>query len=337
MAKHSFSTLMRRLSRAGFKKDFVTTALLPDWWEESCALDPNLLPEIEIRVARFLDAPLADIRNANSVLALPSKGMVQLRKVRDTNRDRLGPAIHSAVRISQAVVRNLRISSTIETIPRDALEWRDYLQSSRGLTLGLEGIVDDLWQRGIPVIPLEILPAPSFQGLACIVDDHPVIVLGNKYDEPGRVAFFVAHEAGHIAAGDCSTDTFVLDENEDVSDESEVERDADQFASLFLVGDEDVAIAEDTTADAKTIAQQAFNLENETGADASCLIFSWAARTLDYATATMAVKALYRSNGARTVVRNKFDEYVDVEDAGESDLDLLRCVYGRTSPSAIAG
>ena len=73
MAKHSFSTLMRRLSRAGFKKDFVTTALLPDWWEESCALDPNLLPEIEIRVARFLDAPLADIRNANSVLALPSK------------------------------------------------------------------------------------------------------------------------------------------------------------------------------------------------------------------------------------------------------------------------
>ena len=37
MAKHSFNTLMRRLSRVGFKKEFVTAALLPDWWEESYA------------------------------------------------------------------------------------------------------------------------------------------------------------------------------------------------------------------------------------------------------------------------------------------------------------
>ena len=52
MPKHSFNTLMRRLSHAGFKRQFVTTALMPDWWEDSYAQDPAVLPEVEIRVAQ---------------------------------------------------------------------------------------------------------------------------------------------------------------------------------------------------------------------------------------------------------------------------------------------
>ena len=35
MAEHSFKTLMRRLTKAGFKQQFIFTALLPEWWEES--------------------------------------------------------------------------------------------------------------------------------------------------------------------------------------------------------------------------------------------------------------------------------------------------------------
>ena len=44
--------------------------------------------------------------------------------------------------------------------------------------------------------------------------------------------------------------------------------------------------------DAKGIAQQAVDLETQTGAAASSIIYAWAAKTLNYATATMAVKAL---------------------------------------------
>ena len=55
------------------------------------------------------------------------------------------------------------------------------------------------------------------------------VVLGHRYDEPGRVAFLVAHEAGHIASGDCSPDTLVLDEDEAVLDPSDMEKDADCF------------------------------------------------------------------------------------------------------------
>ena len=337
MAKHSFNTLIRRLSRVGFKKEFVTAALLPDWWEESYARDPDVLPEIEVRVARFLDVPISNVRNPESALVLPSYGTAQMRRVRDIDRDRLGPAIHSAIRLSQAVIRNLRLPGVIEAPIADPLEWRGILQSGANGTVQLGDILRDLWNKGIPVIPLDVLPTPSFQGLAYIVDAHPVIVLGHRYDEPGRVAFLVAHETGHILAGDCSPGTPVLDENEAVQDESAMEYAADRFARRLLVGDATVTISEETGADAKVIAQQAIDLESQTGVDASSMIYAWASKTRNYSAATMAVKALYRSTGARKQVREIFDEYVDLGCAGDSDLDLLRCVYGQPSLTALAG
>ena len=337
MAKHSFKTLMRRLSQAGFKQQFITTALMPDWWEESYAQDPAVLPEVEIRVARFLNAPLSTVRNVEVALMPPSYAGAQLRRVRDIDRDRLVPAIHTAIQVAGAVVRNLRDTRLVETPLTDALEWRRILKSADGGPVQLNDILSDLWAKGIPVVPLDSLPTPSFQGLACIVDEHPVIVLGHRYDEPGRVAFLVAHEAGHIVAGDCSPGTPVLDGDEAVQDDSGMERAADRFATCLLVGEESVAISEEAEVDAKGIAQQAVDLETQTGAAASSIIYAWAAKTLNYATATMAVKALYRSVGARRQVRRLFDQYVDPDSAGESDQALLRCVYGEPQPTAITG
>ena len=337
MAEHSFKTLMRRLSQAGFKEQFVTTALMPDWWEESYSQNTAVLPEVEIRVARFLEAPLSTIRNVEMPLMAPSYEGAQLRRVRDIGRDRLVPAIHTGIRVARAVIRNLRHSQSVDIPPADALKWRRFLQVKEIGLVELGDLLNDLWAKGIPVVPLDVLPAPSFQGLACIVDELPVIVLGHRYDEPGRVAFLVAHEAGHIAAGDCSPDMPVVDEDEAVQDGSCVERAADRFATRLLVGEETVAISGEGEVDDKELAQQAVDLESQTGADASSIIYAWAARTLDYATATRAVKALYRSVGARRQVRRLFDQYVDLDSAGESDRDLLRCVYGEPQPTAPAG
>ena len=275
--------------------------------EDSYATDPDLLPEIDFRVARFLDVPLSVVRNVEAALMPPSYSGSQLRRFRDIDRDRLGPAIHTAIQVAGAVIRNLRDTGPAEILPIDALEWRRLLTPREGRPVQLDDILRDLWNKGIPVVPLEVLPTPSFQGLVCIVDEHPVIVLGHRYDEPGRVAFLVAHEAAHITFGDCSADTLVLDENEAVQDDSEMEQAADRYAMRLLVGELTSGISEDEEMDAKSLAQKAVDLENQNGADASSIIYAWAAQTLNYATATMAVKALYRSVGGRRQVRRLFD------------------------------
>lgn len=302
---------------------------MPDWWDEDCREDPKLLQDIEIRIARFLGQALAEVKDPTMKLAAPAYTGAQLRRVKDIDRDRLGPAIHSAMRIAEATIRSLRDSVPAATLPpADGLVWRNSIQHT-GPSVTLKDIVQDLWARGIPVIPLDILPSPNFQGLTAIIDGRPVILLGHRHDEPGRVAFVVSHEAGHVAAGDCAPDQPVVDEEEDILDDSPIERRADQYATRILVGSD--TIPNINGASFKELARHAATLQRETGANASTLIFAWARRNgrpESYQKATQAVKALYQANGARKQLRELFDQYVDIATATETDRALLRCVYG---------
>jgi hypothetical protein len=326
LARHTFTNLMRRLSQAGFKNDFVRPAILPDWWDATCAQDPSLLPDVEIRVARFLGLPLSAVRDTGTALVAPSYPGAQLRRVRDLDRDRLGPAIHSAIQIAAAAVRSLRDSVPIPIVPpSDGLGWREEIARVR-TAVTLDDIVGDLWLRGIPVVPLDVLPAPSFQGAACIVEGRPVIVLAYKHDEPGLVAFRVTHEAGHIAANDCAPNQPVVDEEEEILDDTEMERRADRYATRVLVGGGSVPLVNGS--DFKELARGASQLETTSGIDAGFIISAWASRTGDYPKASMAVKALYRGSGARRLLRKHFDRHVDLEIATEGDRALLRCVHG---------
>ncbi len=198
----------------------------------------------------------------------------------------------------------------------------------------LKDILDDLWLRGIPVVPLHALPAPSFQGVACIAEGRPVVLLGHKHDEPGRVAFVVAHEAGHIAAADCAPDQPVVDEEEGIGDDSELERRADRFARRVLLGADQAPRVE--AANFKELASRASELEMRNGADAGFIIFSWARQSGHYRMATQAVKALSREAGARRQLRQHFDHHVDLDAASESDRVLLRCVHGDPEQNATA-
>lgn len=323
---------MRRLSHAGFKKDFASTAILPDWWEETCAQDDQLLPEVETRVARFLGMPVSVVRNPNAALAAPAYPRAQLRRVRDINRDRLAPAIHAALRIAEAVVRSLRPGMPGPESPEaDALVWRQRIAHPRG-PVTLDRILADLWGHGIPVVAVETLPAPAFQGAAFVVHGRPVVVVAHKHDDPGRVAHLLAHEAGHIAAGDCQEDQPVVDEEDEVLDKAEIEEKADRYARLVLVGADTVPFV--AGGNFKQLATDALAIERSTGADASAVIFSWAAETGDYAAASMAVRALYRGSGARRRLQAHLEKNIDADAATESDRALLRCVRGDLADAA---
>lgn len=335
MTSHTFTSLMRRLSKAGFKGDFVRTAVLPDWWDDSCANDPTVLPDIEVRVARFLGVPVSTVRETAKPLSPANPPRAQLRRVREIETDRLAPAIHAALQIGAAVVRSMRSDTQrVAPLPTSGLSWRNAIQRER-TAIRLEDILTDVWQRGIPVVPLEVLPAPTFQGAAFVVQGRPVIVLGHKNDEPGRVAHLVAHEAGHIAAGDCTADSPVVDEADEFQDDGDIEQRAELYAKQLLLGTDEVP--QISGANFKDLAMKAAHAEKTLGADASSLIFAWAARTGDYATASMAARALYRDRGARRLLRQHFARNVDLDAANESDRALLRCVLGEPEPNAAAG
>ena len=327
LAKRSIPLLIRRLRQAGFGSEFVSGAILPDWWDQSCLNQPELLPEIEIRVVRFLAVSLSTVSDPESTLEPPGYPGARLRWVRDVGRDRLAPAIHAAMRIASAVVRNLKEPVPTPTYPpSDGLAWRHEIRGLDGSPV-LDAILEDLWTRGIPVVPAHLLPTPSFQGLAAVVEDRPVVVLGHRHDEPGRVAFRICHEAGHIAKGDCTPEAPVVDEDEEILSDDEMEELADRYAVGALMGE--ATIPEPgprALGNFRALANQAATVARDTGVDAGAIIFSWVRTTGDYPTATRATKALYLATGATRILRRYFKRFVDVEGASLSDQELMRVI-----------
>jgi Zn-dependent peptidase ImmA (M78 family) len=325
---------MRRLAQAGFTGDFARRALLPDWWDESCGNEPALLSDLEIRVARFLGLGINAVRDPATALVVPAYPGAQLRRVRDVDRDRLSPAIHTAMQVASALVRTLGAGvPPVHLPPRDGLSWRRQIKNT-GSAIKLNDVLDDLWHRGIPVIALDLLPTPSFQGMACIVENRPIILVGFKHDEPGRIAFLVSHEAGHITAGDCTPDHPVVEEEDEFVDDVAIERTAELYATNVLVGGDE--IPQVNADNYRDLAKKASQTEKTNGADAGAIIFEWARRTRDYSTATQAAKALYRASGARLLMREHLARHVDMNVAAESDRILLRCVLGGAEHDATA-
>ena len=104
---------------------------------------------------------------------------------------------------------------------------------------------------------------------------------------------------------------------------------ADRYATRVLVGEADMPQLDGAGGmPFKDLARRASEIERMQGADAGMVIFSWAHRTGDYATAAMAVRALYRSTGARKQLSRLLNRYVDFTAAAETDRSLLLCTHG---------
>lgn len=253
-----------------------------------------------------------------------SPARVGLRKVRNVDADHLAPAIHAGIRVAEAVVRSLRDASRpAELPPRDGAQWWRQLREHHG-TVDLRAVATDLWRRGIPVVPPVALPSPKYQGLACIALRRPVIVLGHALDEPPRLAFFIAHETGHVVQGDCAPDQPVVDEDDEAPDAADVESRADAYAWATVSGGR--ATADLGNGSSRDVANRAAAIEDEHGVDAGAVVWGWANRTQRFQDGQLALKALYLAQGGQRVLQELFEQFVDVAGANETDAALLRCV-----------
>ena len=310
--------------------------MLPDWWDASCEKDAALVPDLEIRIARFLRVPLQVVQDPTAKLKSPVYANARLRRVAKEGAAHPDPTIHAALSIAGAALRSMRWSlSAVELPPVEASLWHEHLTAGGGGLL--EAAVADLWLRGIPVLHVGVLPNPRFQGLACIIDGRPVVVLGHNIDLPSRLLSHLAHEVGHIVAGDCAEDAPVVDESDETPDRTQMERNADRYAAVAALGEsppEPPSGAART--DFRRLAQAASLAARSSGLDLGSLIWFWTTRTRDFPIGMLALKAVYRHLGGARIIRAKFDEYVDLSSASDTDRALLRCVMGDPERNAAA-
>jgi HTH-type transcriptional regulator / antitoxin HigA len=97
-----------------------------------------------------------------------------------------------------------------------------------------------LADNGIRLLILEHLPQTRIDGVTFWLNSKsPVIALSLRYDRIDAFWFTLAHELGHVKAKDGLTNTVIIDteigDNEYQNQTSDAERNADLFATEFLV------------------------------------------------------------------------------------------------------
>ncbi len=319
-ATRSFHSLVERLERAGFDRAFTHNAILPDWWDEDCENDPQLLPDFEFRTARFLNLPLQTIRD-------PGAALVQLRPP-TTDWDVSPASIHAGIQIANAVVRNLRDHTPAVLPPMNGRAWHATLRPGPGEPVELHNIVGDLWQRHIPVVPVASLPQPDFQTLGCVIQGRPLVMMSGSITNRWDAAAHAAHQIGHIISGDCANDK-VVTHRDSPDRNSPYENRANKFAlDVITGGTESVARLPDISPNPRDPFRLWLLMKQ---AGISVRAFPDDDALSDLATRVPKTRV---QPPAQLTLFNAFIQNVDVDAASETDNNLLRCVDAGTRASS---
>lgn len=232
-------SLYRRLKAIGYNRPFVRRAILPDWWDDALADNAGMCMEAQLRVARRLGLPFKDVANPDKVLKLTDVSSVRLKRAKaGTDREHIAPGIIVTRRIVALAVEQLQHMPAFPA-HLTAADLRQSILKSYPV-VDFAGLVKAAWAHGIAVFHINDWPdgAKKFAGMAYYEGKVPVIVLASGYDAPPRLAFYLAHEIGHILRGHVKPDGKVLvDGDLDAKREDAEERQADEDAMIILRGD----------------------------------------------------------------------------------------------------
>lgn len=108
--------------------------------------------------------------------------------------------------------------------------------------IDLSGLLEIAWGLGIPVAYLRVFPlaAKAMQAMVVTRDGRAAVLLGRDASFPAPIAFTLAHELGHIAAGHLTGAPALIDfdpgEEQGAGERDAEELEADRFALTLLTG-----------------------------------------------------------------------------------------------------
>jgi hypothetical protein len=151
----------------------------------------------------------------------------------------------------------------------------------------------------MPVAYLRVFPLPQkrMAAMSVRVDDRFAVLIAKESKYLAEVAFFLAHELGHVWLGHLLDQPAVIDFEEDTpslgGDDSE-EQAADAFALELLTGrPEPTVLPGDPRYQARDLAQRALGAGPELRIDPGVLLMCFGYSTKDWTGAYAALKFLY--------------------------------------------
>jgi hypothetical protein len=270
--------LRRELQQAGIANAAIK-AVWPEWWSTEAESSLSATAELTYTVARrlglspqslfdgsprFLWYDTTKFKNLGTTTPeeqaiLASFGTAVGRCALSATSPGAYPPISDAQTVRDAILREARF-------------------------VDLPGLLTFCWQRGIPVIQLQVFPLrrKRMQAMTVKVKGRYAILLGFESDYYARMAYILAHEISHILLGHLEQDESLLDMENPLTaknlDAEEVE--AGRAAFILLTGHDDPQVlANIQSYRARQVAQAATETGNRERIDPGIL-----ALCLGYAT-----------------------------------------------------
>lgn len=299
--------LIHRLEDAGFAGDFVRTCL-PDWWDEQAEDSESSWLQLQLGLAqRFSLDPLSVI-DERVPLRLSSAGSPKFKHLKLTEAQQL-----AANGFSKGLARLLLAAfpDAEYPLPTSASELRQALLQNAGVDwIDLGALLMACSAFGIPVAHLTAFPAgiKGMAAMATAVRDRAVIFTARKPIHAAQVAFYVAHELGHIALGHVRNDRAIVEalsmDPDEIDDGVEVDDEevaADRFAFELLTGIPDFSVGGSVDrGTGRELARVATNAGLQNRIDPGLLILCYGKETGRWPVAVTALK-LIQDNTARPV------------------------------------
>jgi hypothetical protein len=300
MTTESAAELKDRLHSFGLS-DAAIEAVWPRWWSESAEVSASARAELRFGVARRLGIDPSSLLDAQETPQFLWPSQARFKNLAgESELEKEG--ISS---FGRAVARTL-INATPARAPTSADP--SSAPDLRKLLLGAErapfiSLVDLLalsWSIGVPVAYLRVFPFQRKRMAAMTVrlGDRWAVLLARDSQYPAPIAFYLAHELGHIFLSHIESEQVIvdLDEPDSTEEKDAEERAADAFALELLTGEANPRILPDpegAAPSAGALAKVARERGPGLGIEPGTLALCYGSTTGEWDVAYGALKGLY--------------------------------------------
>jgi hypothetical protein len=322
--------LRARLKHLGLA-DPAIEAAWPRWWSDAAEGSPSARAELRFGVARRLGLDPGSLLNDAEPPRFLWREEARFKHL--TSEDEIERAgIASFGRAVANAINDVARPAAADLAGFAATELRSQLLASGRPWVALQDLVAASWGVGIPVVHLRVFPwrRKRMAAMAVRVGARSFILLSKDADYPAWIAFYLAHELGHIALGHVDADHALvdLDIGDSVSHDDGEENAADGWALELLTGrSQPVVVSKHGHRSAHELARTSLSTGPELGIEPGTLALCFGYSTAHWATANGALKEIYQTPSPVWRAINAYArDQLELDEAPAEAVDFLTSV-----------
>jgi hypothetical protein len=326
------SKLRRRLKRLGLSQGAVDAAW-PEWWSDSADASLSATAELRFSLSRKLGLDPRSLLEEDSQPRFVWHDAARFKNLRGESEiekaaiTSFGAALGNVLFGASPSFTSI-VGTTASSLRSAILARRPFVRLIDLLSL--------CWACGVPIVHLRIFPWPNkrMAAMTVRVGNRYALLLGKDSLYPAHIAFYIAHEIGHIALGHIAMGHALIDlERDNLADagaDSE-EASADSFALELLTGNASPQVLSlDGRADARSLASRSLQVADELRIEPGTMALCFGYSTGNWAVANGAMRFIYSS--AKPVWKEVNDvawSQLSTEGISDDTKPYLKSVLGR--------